>query len=142
MGKFGQRRNLAGLKELPSGTGRQGWRQRQQWRDIASRYIFYFMAVLGLRCCAQAFSSCSEWGYSRAEVRGHLIAVVSPVADSRHTGFSTCRSRTLGHRLSSCEGLNGCSMVCGIFPDQGSNMCLLRWQVYSLSLTQQGNSHF
>ena len=31
-----------------------------------------------------------------------------------------------------------CSMVCGIFPDQGLNPCLLRWQANSLPLNCQG----
>ena len=30
-----------------------------------------------------------------------------------------------------------CSMACGIFPDQGSNLCLLLWQADSLSLSHQ-----
>ena len=38
-------------------------------------------------------------------MRGLLIAVVAPVAGSRHTGFSTCGSRFLGHRLSIVKGL-------------------------------------
>ena len=29
-------------------------------------------------------------------------------------------------------------MVCGIFPDRGSNLCLLHWQVDSLPLSHQG----
>ena len=36
-----------------------------------------FLAVLGLRCCAQAFSSCG----SGVVVRGLLIAVASLVAE-------------------------------------------------------------
>ena len=28
-----------------------------------------------------------------------------------------------------------CSMACGIFPDQGSNLCLLHWRVNSLPLS-------
>ena len=39
-----------------------------------------FLAELGLPCCAWAFSSCGEWGYSVA-VRGLLIAVASLVAE-------------------------------------------------------------
>ena len=31
-----------------------------------------------------------------------------------------------------------CSKMCGIFPDQGSNLCLLHWQVDSLPLSHQG----
>ena len=33
------------------------------------------MAMLGLRCCAWAFSSCSEWGLLFVVVRGLLTAV-------------------------------------------------------------------
>ena len=32
-----------------------------------------------------------------------------------------------------------CSMACGSFPEQGSNLCLLHWQVDSLPLSQQGS---
>ena len=32
-----------------------------------------------------------------------------------------------------------CSMACGIFPDQGSNSCLLRRQADSLPLSHQGS---
>ena len=39
------------------------------------------MAVLGLRFCARAFSSCSEQGLLFVAVRGLLIAVASLVAE-------------------------------------------------------------
>ena len=39
----------------------------------------YFLAALGLRCCAQAFSSCSERGPLFIAVRELLIAVASLV---------------------------------------------------------------
>ena len=39
------------------------------------------MAVLGLRCCEQAFSSCGEWGPLFIAVRGLLIVVASLVAE-------------------------------------------------------------
>ena len=32
-----------------------------------------------------------------------------------------------------------CSVVCGVFPDQRSNPCLLHWQVDSLLLSHQGS---
>ena len=35
-----------------------------------------------------------------------------------------------------------CSAACGIFLDQGSNPCLLHWQVDSLPLGQQGSAGF
>ena len=43
--------------------------------------IYLFLAVLGLCCCAWAFSSCSEWGRLFVAVRGLLIAVASLVAE-------------------------------------------------------------
>ena len=43
--------------------------------------IYLFLAVLGLRCCARAFSSCRERGLLFVAVRGLLIAVASLVAE-------------------------------------------------------------
>ena len=44
--------------------------------------IFYlFLAVLGLRCCTWAFSSCGEWGLLFAAVHRLLIVVASLVAE-------------------------------------------------------------
>ena len=68
-------------------------------------YLFYlFLAVLGLHCCAQAFSSCGKWGLPFVAVHGLLIAVASLVAQHgpRRTGFGSCDSRALERRLSSC----------------------------------------
>ena len=45
--------------------------------------FIYLLAALGLRCRAQAFSSCSEWGLLFVAVRGLLIAVASPVVEHR-----------------------------------------------------------
>ena len=45
------------------------------------QHFFFFLAALGLRCCAQAFSSCSERGLLFVAVRGLLIAVASLVAE-------------------------------------------------------------
>ena len=49
------------------------------------------MAVLGLRFCARAFSSCGKWGPLFIAVRGPLI-----IAASR------CGAQALERRLSSC----------------------------------------
>ena len=43
--------------------------------------IYLFLAVLGLRCCARAFSSCGEWGLFFVVVCGLLIAVASLVVE-------------------------------------------------------------
>ena len=46
-----------------------------------NKFIYLFLAVLGLRCCARAFSSCSKRGLLFVVVRGLLIAVASLVAE-------------------------------------------------------------
>ena len=45
------------------------------------KFIYLFLAALGLRCCARAFSSCSKQGLLFVAVRGLLIAVASLVAE-------------------------------------------------------------
>ena len=42
--------------------------------------MYLFLAALGLRCYAQAFSSCGKRGLLFVAVRGLLIAVVSLAA--------------------------------------------------------------
>ena len=44
---------------------------------LINLFIYLFLAALGLRNCARAFSSCSEWGLLFVEVRGLLTAVAS-----------------------------------------------------------------
>ena len=41
------------------------------------------MAVLGLRFCARAFSSCGKWGPLFITVHGPLTITASPVAEHR-----------------------------------------------------------
>ena len=42
-----------------------------------------WMAVLGLRFCARAFSSCGKWGPLFIAVCGPLTVAASPVAEHR-----------------------------------------------------------
>ena len=44
-------------------------------------FFFYFLAALGLRCCAWAFCSCGERGLLFVAVHGLLIAVASLVVE-------------------------------------------------------------
>ena len=48
---------------------------------IFYKFIYLFLAALGLRCCAQAFSSCGERGLLFVTVHGLLIAVASLVVE-------------------------------------------------------------
>ena len=59
------------------------------------KLIYLFMAVLGLRLCARAFSSCGKWGPLLIAVRGPLTVLASPVAEHRlqTRRLSSCDSR-------------------------------------------------
>ena len=46
-----------------------------------NKFIYLFLAALGLYCCAQVFSSCGEQGLLFIAVRGLLIAVASLVTE-------------------------------------------------------------
>ena len=45
--------------------------------------LFIYLAALGLRCCARAFSSCSEQGLLFVAVCRFLIVVASLVVEHR-----------------------------------------------------------
>ena len=78
------------------------------------------MAALGLRCGERAFSGCGEWGYSLAVFSG-LYSAAAPLVEHKVWNPG---SVVVAQRLS-------CSAARGIFPDQGSNLCPLHWQVDS-----------
>ena len=87
------------------------------------------MAVLGLRFCARAFSSCGKQGPLFIAVRGPLTVAASPVAEHQ------LQTR----RLSSCG--SQAQLLRGMWdpPDQGSNPCPLHWQADSQPLRHQGS---
>ena len=96
------------------------------------------MAALGPRCCAWALPSCCERGSFLTVVRGLLVAVASLLRStgSRRAGLSICGTwAQLWHM-----GLVALRHV-GIFPDQGWNLCPLRWQADSQPLCYQGSPH-
>ena len=73
-------------------------------------FIYLFLAVLGLRFCARAFSSC---GHSSSRCAG--LSLSWPLL-LRSTGSRCAGSVVVAHGPS-------CSAACGILPDQGSNLC-------------------
>ena len=56
---------------------------------------YFFLAVLGLRFCARAFSSCGKWGPLFIAVHGSLTIAASLVAEHRlqTLRLSSCGSR-------------------------------------------------
>ena len=90
-----------------------------------------------------------------------LVAVIGNCG-SHFSGFFFCRAKVLGSRASvvTARGFgNGdsltlehlgsfvvthwlsCSEACGIFPDQGLNLCPLHWKADSYPLHHQGSPH-
>ena len=59
-------------------------------------YIYLFLAELGL-CCCPGFSLVAVSGGPSVAVMCKFLSVVAP----GHTGFSSCSSQALGHRLNS-----------------------------------------
>ena len=62
------------------------------------------MAVLGLRFCVRAFSSCGKWGPLFIAVRGPLTIVASLVAEHR---LQTRRLSSCGSRAQLLHGMWG-----------------------------------
>ena len=62
---------------------------------LINLFIYLFLAVLGLRFCARAFSSCSKRGPLFIMVRRPLTVAASPVAEHRlqTRRLSSCGSR-------------------------------------------------
>ena len=87
-------------------------------------FIYLFMAVLDLRFCARAFSSCGERGPLFITVRGPLSFCRAQAPDAQAQAYGP-----------------SCSAACGIFPDQDSNPCPLHWQADSQPLRHQGSPH-
>ena len=58
-------------------------------------FVYLFMAVLGLRFCARAFSNCGKWGPLFIAVRGPLAIAASLVVEHRlqTRRLSNCSSR-------------------------------------------------
>ena len=64
--------------------------------------IYLFLAVLGLRFCVRAFSSCGERGPLFIAVRGPLTVAASPVAEHR---LQTRRLSSCGSRAQLLRGM-------------------------------------
>ena len=87
--------------------------------------MYFILAMLKLHCCAGFSLAVASGGYPLGAVNGLLVAVASLVAEQ---GFwvSAVVAWALEPQAQSF-GVHGlsCSMVCGIFLDQGSNPRLL-----------------
>ena len=98
--------------------------------------------MLGFCCCLGLCSRCGErWLLSSCGIQashfGGFSCCGARALEPADSVAVACRLKSTGsvlmmHRL--C-----CSAACGIFPDQGSNPCLLHWQADSLPVSYQGS---
>ena len=89
--------------------------------------IYLFLPVLGPDCCMGFSLVVESRGYCLVAVwasrcRGFSCCGGQVLGCS---GFSSCSSLALEHRINSCWAGFSCSMVCGIFLGQGLKPCLL-----------------
>ena len=119
------------------------------WYILNNNFICLFLAVLGLRCCLGFHLGAASRGHCPVVTRGLLIAGASLAAGhgSRRAGASGVAARelrsfgswSLEHKLNRCAAQAESSRHVGSFPDRGSNLQLLHWQVGSLAWSHQGN---
>ena len=93
-------------------------------------YLFFFLAVLGLCCCRASPLVVASRGYCLTQWTGFSLQQLLLLSVSSRM-----------HRLNSCGAWLCCSAACGILLDQGSNLCLLHWQVESLPPSLQGSPY-
>ena len=114
---------------LPGLLSKRTVRQRCVYRFLSffkiNLFIYLFLAVLGLPCCAWTFSGCGEWGLLFVAVCGLLIVVASLVVEHglqarRLQQLQHVGSVVVAHGLQSAgsgvvvHGVS-CSVACGIF---------------------------
>ena len=71
-----------------------------------------------------------------------LTAMASLVAEHRLSGGTWAQQLWLPDSRAQAQELwcsLSCSAACGVFPDQGLNLCLLHWQADALPLSHQGS---
>ena len=107
---------------------KSGWWGAEPWYVPASSFLQY----LFIWPC---------WVFAIA----HRLSLVVVTLQFQCMGFSLWWLLSLWSKGSRVRGLQKlwhtglCSAACGIFLDQGSNLCSLRWQADSYPLGQQGS---
>ena len=92
-------------------------------------FIYLFLAVLGLRCCTQAFSSCSKGGILFVAARGlSLVAARGGYSSLWCTGFSLRWLFLLRSMGSRCAGFSSCDTQPSVVVARGLSSCGLQAQ--------------
>ena len=103
---------------------------------VGSPYIYFFLILFIYLWLCWVFVSvrgislaAASGGHSSSRCAGLSPSQPLPL---RSTGSRRAGSVTVAHGPS-------CSAACGIFPDQGSDLCPLHWQADSQPLHHQGS---
>ena len=99
--------------EIPRGNG-------LNWTHLEELLVFIYFYLCWSSLLHGLFSSCGEGGCSSLWCMGFSLQSFLLLQSTGSVG--------LVHRLS-------CSVACGIFLDEGTNLCLLHWSVDSLPLS-------
>ena len=112
------------------------WR-RTRFRGLKGSIFHYLLTYFWLHWVCIAVL---DFLQSKALKQQAGAALPFSVLASHCSGFSCCGAWALGPWASVLVARRlGCSAKCGIFPDQGSNPCLLLSQANSCPLYHQGN---
>ena len=90
------------------------------------------MAVFGLHCCMRLSS-----GKQRATLCCSVQASLVDGGQGLGLEDRLKSSEVAACGLSSCAARLSCSEECGIFPDQGLNLCPMHWRAGSYPLHHQ-----
>ena len=72
---------------------------------VIKKYIYLFLVVLGLCCCARAFSSCGEQGFLLIAVHRLFTVVASLVSEHRHVSSVAAKCGLQSAQYSWCSHL-------------------------------------
>ena len=121
-------------------------KERKLQKSSAS---FWGLCWVGLCCCERFSLGAASGSYSVAVVLRLVISVAflaveqglkgTRAAVVTASGLNSCLVQALKHGFDICGVGLSCSAARGIFLEQGSNSCLLHWQVDSLPLKLQGS---
>ena len=107
------------------------------WSDVLFFFLIYFiyslLAALGLHCGARA-SHCGGFSCCMQSTGSRRAAPSSSGMWAQQLWFTGSRAQA---QQLWCTGLT--APACGIFLDQGSNLCSLHWQADPQPLHHQGS---
>ena len=102
-------------------------------------FICLFLAVLSLCCCVDFFLVAASVGYSSYRAQASHCGGFLLLSGAFGVWAAVVAAPRLESTVVEVHSLSY-PKACGIFLDQGSNLCLLHWQVDSLPLSHQGST--